>query len=448
MVKRLIRALPVIILVSLFTLLLDHYGWLKSFETDALDRFILLREKVPAQDVALVEIDDDDYLQLFHETSPLDPPTLADLIDAIAKNRPKLIAVDIDTSAAVFKNMKVSPSWPPIVWARGAHETVADNDALVLEGVLGRNGPQTDLSWGIAIMPVDSDSKIRHIQREFLATTGNGSSNSKLRVDSLHWAILRKYCGLTKTDDRCRDLFSFEAARESRDNDLILNLAIDPYAFEPRITASQVIDQAITGNVGGGTPVFLSIKDKIVIIGGDYAVSSDYHFTPSGVKSGADLTAIAVESELSGTGLREAHPFVLVTMEVVAGLALVVFNYFFPTGWKRLLTLAAIPLLAFLGSWIAFSSLALWANFVPTLIATQLHRIYERLAEAKRLEREVQGLRKTLKTYEERVQEEDGSLSGFSVNDHASPTRKPVVEIDENRASGFVADEKDNLENR
>jgi CHASE2 domain-containing sensor protein len=413
-VKRLIRALPVIILVSLFTLVLDHYGWLKSFETDALDRFFLLREKVPAQDVALVEIDDDDYLQLFHETSPLDPPTLADLIDAIAKDQPKLIAVDIDTSAAVFKNMKVSPSWPPIVWARGAHEAVADNDTLILEGVLGRSEPQTDLSSGIAIMPVDSDSKIRHFQREFLATNGSGASNSKLRVDSFHWAILRKYCVLTKTDERCRDLFSFQTNHEQRDNDLILNLAIDPYAFDARITASQVLDQAITGNVGGGTPVFLSIKDKIVLIGGNYAVSSDYHFTPSGVKSGADLTAIAVESELSRTGLRAASPVVLVTMEVLAGLALVVLNYIFPTGWKHLATLAAIPLLAFLGSWIAFASLALWANFVPTLVATQLHRLYEKLAEAKLLEREVQGLRKTLKTYEERLQEESVDPSNSS----------------------------------
>jgi hypothetical protein len=200
--------------------------------------------------------------------------------------------------------------------------------------------------------------------------------------------------------------------REPFDNDLILNLAIDPYSFDARIRASQVLDQAITGNAGGTSPVFLSIKDKIVLLGGNYAAASDYHLTASGVKSGTELSAIAVESELSKTGLRQANHFVLVLMEVVAGLALVVLNYFFPAGWRHLLALASIPALALLGSWIAFSSLALWANFIPTLVATQLHRLYERVGETKRLTKEVADLRATLKAYHQGPQRESIDSSG------------------------------------
>lgn len=418
LVRRLLRALPVIILVSVFTLLLEHYGWLKSFETATLDRFLVLRERVPALDVVLVEIDDDDYRQLFHETSPLEPQTLTDLIDAVARNQPKLIAVDIDTSAKVFTNVKLSQSWPPIVWARGAHQgtlesnqqdtnlRVRNNDALILERVLGRTDRQIDLSSGIALMPLDSDIRIRHFRREYLATNEEGSSNPGVRTDSFHWAIVKKYCDLAKVDERCKTLVPSQAVVDHDEDDLILNLAIEPSAFKAPITASRVLGEANTGNAAGSSPVFLSLKDKIVFLGGKYEASSDYHETPTGIKYGLDLTAIAVESELSGTGLRNATHLALVVLEILAGLALVVLNYFFPHGWKHLIALAAIPLVALFGSLIAFSSLALWANFIPTLLATQAHRLYDKLAEAKKLEGEVLDLRRRIKDYEHGIAED------------------------------------------
>jgi CHASE2 domain-containing sensor protein len=423
MIKRLLKALPVIVLASCFTLILDHYGWLRSFETGALDRFFLLREKVPAHDVVLVEIDDADYLQLFHETSPLDPPTISDVIDAIAKNEPRLIAIDIDTSAAVFRNVKVLSQWPPVVWARGAHQ---EDKSLVLEGILGNNDRHQDLTSGIAVMPVDSDSKIRHFQREYLATLPNGKDDSIVRVDSFHWAIVKKYCEIARTDDRCKKLFAGEVTREAADQDLILNLAIDPYAFDPHIRVSQVLDQANTGNPGGVPPLLLSMKDKIVLLGGNYAAASDYHLTGNGTESGTELAAIAIESELSGTRLRHASHFVLVIAEVIAGLALVFLNYFFPIGWKHLLALASIPVLALLGSWIVFSSLALWVSFVPTLIATQFHRLYDSLAETKRLKKEVVDLKAAMAAHKQdsRNGEIEDPMTSETVADNSGKAEK------------------------
>jgi CHASE2 domain-containing sensor protein len=410
--RRLLKALPIIALVSLFTLALEHYGWLRSLETAALDRFFVLKAQVPASDVVLVQIDDQDYQQLFHETSPLDPLTLADIVDAIAKNQPRLIAVDIDTSANIFKDMKISSSSFPIVWARGAHQeecTVGCNNLslvppaqqkFVLEGVLGRKDPPAGLPTGIALMPLDSDSQIRHLQREFpIAASQNGSSQ-KGKVDSFHWAVVKKYCELMPQEKKCATLTPVDTG----ESDLILNLAIAPYAFDPPLRASRVLDESRTGNVNSQTPVFLSIKDRIVILGGTYEASSDYPQTLTGVKHGIDLTAIAVESELSGTGLRNASSLVLVTLEVLAGLMLVVLNYYFPVGWKHLIALTAIPFFALLGSFVAFSSLALWASFFPTLVATQVHILYEKLRKAKLLERQVEELQRRLNAYAQPAQ--------------------------------------------
>lgn len=429
---RLLRALPVIVLVSLLTFVLDHYGWLKSFETAALDRFFILREPVPVKDVALVEIDDDDYQQLFHETSPLDPETLSDIIEAVAKNQPRLIAVDIDTSASVFKDMKTSPDWPPVIWARGARQggaeggggpgmsLLADEGVFVPERILGRAEPSPpSLLTGIALMPLDSDSQIRHLQREYPVKNGESALTGAGKADSFHWAIVKKYCELTKGDGRCEKLLppQIDNAKHG-EGELILNLAIDPYAFEKPIKASRVLDEARTGNVSGGSPIFLSLKDKIVLLGGKYEASRDYYETPTGTKYGLDLTAIAVESELSGTGIRNAGHFTLIILEVLAGLMLVVLNYIFPHGWKHLIALAAIPFVALFGSFIAFLSLALWANFIPTLVATQIHVLYDKLAEARQLEREVLDLRSRLKSYEQSAQDSPADES-------AHPDAKP-----------------------
>lgn len=438
MVKKLLRALAVIILVSCFTLLLDDFGWLKSFETAALDRFFLLKENVLPEHVVVVAIDDDDYNQLFHERSPLDPPTLADLISAISRNKPRLIAVDIDTSAKIFQDMKPSPDWGPVIWARGAHESLGtddggsnDDDTLILEGVWGRAEPPSDLLTGVAIMPLDSDSRIRRFQRQFIVNGAVGSASHQRNVDSFHWAIVKKYCELAQSADACKNATLPNPSDEH--GDLILNLAIEPYAFTP-IKSSQVLSEWTAGAASGNPPAFISITDKIVVLGGTYQASGDYHYTPTGPKFGVDFTAIAVESELSGTGLRKvAHKFLL-ALEVLAGLILVILNFLFPSGLKRFVALASIPLLALIGSLIAFSSLALWANFIPTLAATQLHGLYDKLAERKQLRREVTELRRRLDACEQVAQKRkpDPSIDsaadlGQKVDETESEQKESVV---------------------
>lgn len=437
--KYLATALPVIIGVSLLTLALDYYGWLERFETGALDRFIILQERVPASHVAIVEIDNDDYEQLFDEKSPLDPCTLYDLIDAIALNQPKLIAVDIDTSAKVFKELKTqncqdlknksggdtrapakvskelksNSEWPPIVWARGASEGVGakqesgdhseNEEIFVLEKVLGEESAPPNSLTGIALLPLDSDNQIRHFRREYPIASGQTTSQPPAHADSFHWAVVRKYCELSQNNKRCEKLFGPQAEK-SDEHDLVLNLAIDPYAFETSIRASKVLAEATPENLDTGTPAFLSLKDKIVILGGKYDAARDDYDTPVGMKHGVELAAIAIESELSGFGIHRVNHFVLIILELLAGVLLVALNYKFPRGWRRLIALAAIPIFALLGSYIAFSSLALWANFIPMLMGVQLHFLYDKLAETKHLEKEVQGLQQRLKQYEQPVQ--------------------------------------------
>lgn len=397
----LLRAVVVVFIVSLLTLALDRFGWLRGMETAALDRLLILKERVPARDVVIVEIDDADYEQLFHETSPLDPDTVTDILDAVAKSQPRMIAVDLDTSARVFKGMSLSRGGPPVVWARGARpfeekgggRSRAGVEVFTPERILGRDEAPEGLTYGIALMPEDADSLMRHFERTFPVAAGGGAAPAE--ADSFHWAVVRQYCALSAGDPRCARLFPPGGGRGGGDEagHVILNLSIDPYAFDRPVRASAVLAEANGGEVSTASPTFLALKDKVVILGGKYAASRDFYETPLGVRYGVDLSAVAVESELTGTGIREANHYVLFALEVAAGLALAFFSYYFPHGRGQVAAVVGIPLLALLGSLLAFSSFAMWANFIPTLFAAQVHFLYDKLWEVRRLERELKRLK-------------------------------------------------------
>jgi CHASE2 domain-containing sensor protein len=430
-----VRALVVVVAVSLLTLVLDHFGWLRSLETAALDRLLILKERVQAHDLVVVEIDDADYEQLFHETSPLDPETLRDVIDAIAKNQPRLIAVDLDTSARVFKGMKLSPDWPLVVWARGARahgekdgaagRPRGGEEVYVLDRIMGSDEAPAGLTSGIALMPEDSDSQIRHFERAFHVVPGNATAAESHAADSFHWAIVKAYCAGQADDRRCERLFPPHAAHaEGEAGHLLLNLSIDPYVFDAPVRASTVLAEANAGEVSDISPTFLALKDKIVLLGGKYESSRDFYETPLGTKYGVDLSAIAVETELSGTGLRHANHYALLALEVAAGLILALLTHLFPHGRKHLLALAAIPVLALFGSLIAFSSFAMWANFVPVLFAAQIHFLYDKLAEARRLESEARELKS------------GSGLHGSGADAKVEPSAEPAAESPDNAVAG------------
>lgn len=118
--KRLLRAVPVLIGAFLLTFLLSRAGLFRQLETYTLDTQMRLQETPHDSDVAMVLINDDDYGKIFQGKSPLDPANLQKLINTIARGRPRVIGVDIDTAGPEFRALQHPPEWPPIVWARNA----------------------------------------------------------------------------------------------------------------------------------------------------------------------------------------------------------------------------------------------------------------------------------------------------------------------------------------
>jgi hypothetical protein len=153
--RRLRRAVPAILIAMLGTYALGLMGTLQKVE-----RLILEAQMAGAprqsSEIAIVEITDQDFHNIFGGERPLDPEELERLIDAIALSRPAAIGVDIDTSDPRFRELDIDPDWPPVVWEREIYPAGAayDGDVEPLD-VLGGQDPGLNRSSGIPALRDD-----------------------------------------------------------------------------------------------------------------------------------------------------------------------------------------------------------------------------------------------------------------------------------------------------
>lgn len=361
--KRLLTALPLIVIVMLATLFLEGAGWLRGFETHTLDAGLRLMARHHAsEDIYIVRISDADYDFLFHRQSPLDGRALYDLLAAIAAGRPAVIGVDLDTAdVSLPSNWGSPPRWPPIVWARAAG---GEGEEIEAFGVLGGSNP--GLLSGLSLLPRDPDGIVRRYRRRFRV----GGEE----LDAFPWAVARAYCGLAehRTDLTCRN------RAKSAPGDWLLNVFAERYEFEHLnaahvMQASQGPDWATEGPLHG----------KIVLVGGCYKAARDEYITPFGPMAGVALMAQALQSDLRGSAIPPGSLPIILLVDVVGGLTLVLLHEWRPVGigW----TLLAVPVIALLSSFFAYHSLAYWATFAPVLVGVFLHEFHHHLSEHRAL---------------------------------------------------------------
>lgn len=354
--KRLLRAVPVFLGAFLLTLVGSRAGFLRGLETYALDTMMRLQAPPTESDVAIVYIDDADYEKMFQGKSPLDSARLLELIQAIARGRPKVIGVDIETRSDQFREFETPQGLPPIVWAQDGVFSNREGK-YHLFNVLGRKNSAT-LS-GPVVLKLDSDGAVRHYTR-LIAT-------QKEDLPSFTWAVVSEYLPDKKTLNASKD-------------ELLIRFAGDPKgSHRVRLTASRVLDISDGQGWQSNSP----IKDKIVLLGGAYA-ASDEHATPVGWMLGVEVLAYSIETELQGGGIRPPRSVDILALGVLAGLALCLLFQHFSVGKALLLSIAAVPLLSIACSLVAFRSTAYWVYFVPVLIALLSQQVFEQAKDYRR----------------------------------------------------------------
>lgn len=325
------------------TLIVGSVGLFRTLETPVLDLLMRVRSGQQRQ-VVTVRITDNDYRNYFHGKSPLDPEKLRKVIGAIAKGRPAIIGVDIDTSGPEFREFKPDPDWPSIVWARGALYSHR-NERFQLLDVLGNQYPEP--SSGFVAFELDPDDTIRRYVRVRPANDGKAD----FLAPSFPWAIVRQLPNKRGT------------LQETQEELLI------KFHGEPKHTTGFNFDMetVLDASEGEGWRINGPLTDQIVLLGGDYGVQ-DEHKTPVGWMLGVEVMAQIIGTELAGGGGKAPSTFLRVSLAVFSSLLLVLILSSFKSHKKIILCILLIPLLAGISSYVAFRSLSQFPTFASILV--------------------------------------------------------------------------------
>ena len=361
--QRLLSASPVIAGSILLTLLYSNTSLFRSLETLALDFTMLVRELEGNSDVVIVRITDSDYQKYFGGKSPLDPAEVARVITLISSARPKVIGVDLDTSHEAFQSLTPAPDWPPVVWARGATYSNVQGK-YVLSGVLGRNMPVAP--HGLVTLGLDSDGSVRRYARWYDTDAGP--------APSLPWVMLNKFRNVELTPPAASDLNKELLVDYAGPAQLLADYAgaaKPEYLF--RLPVWRLEELSEEGGLVGRNP----LENKMVILGGDYAVQ-DEHDTPVGWMIGAQVLAWITETELRGGGREPIGTAAVVLLAVFDSFVLLLLIHLFGLRMTLLLSVVLVPAMAVLLSLLFFGSVNHAATFLLILIAVLAHQTYEK----------------------------------------------------------------------
>jgi CHASE2 domain-containing sensor protein len=384
--KELKGAAITIVSIALSMAALEYTGLLAGPEGWTEDLWLRMagsRQPPISDAVVLITIDDATYGECFHGQSPMNPDMVFSLVDQVRQLPASVIGVDILTdspqTATAYQALaaKAEPAEPKVVWAAAVdgnkYDAAVPNffgwlfgepTELVIKpsSVLGFDPGELDLKgilWGPAVYAPQEDEKLRIFPRELGVSAD--PKNSNLSVPQETWArvIGDIYC---ERDLSCRQ-FSPErrevflpwgaGALMLKVHDFFSCPAASPRGFTITRQKLDYLKQRTAG--------------KIVLIGGSFAGSGDFHPTSRGISPGIEINAHAVEAEISGSGLSEVKPYLNFLMDLITGaitlLALFALQRFWP-GAHWFLPLAAslgaavvlwLAILLFLGKYYIFS---------------------------------------------------------------------------------------------
>lgn len=353
--RRLVGAIPFIVAGILLTLLYSNTALFRQLEKSALDLQMLLRKPPESSNIVVVRVTNKDYQSpdMFRGKSPLDPAKLQELIGAIASAKPRVIGVDLDTSAEGFQTLKPPPEWPPVIWARGANYSNVSGK-FVLSDALGGNN--TYLCCGLVTMKVDADGAIRRYMRWYDTDAGP--------MPSLAWAILEVF--------RKGDVRASEPSNLNEDF-LISYVGAPKYSPVSEMEASQVMEMSRRGNWAEDN----LLRDKMVLLGGDYAVQ-DEHETPTGWMLGVEIIASVIETEQRGGGRQPIGRPTILLLAVIDSIVLLLVIHVWGLGKSLLISVVLLPALALACSLLVFGSTAYVGYYILILSVVLLNQVYEK----------------------------------------------------------------------
>ncbi|MBV9404633.1 MAG: CHASE2 domain-containing protein [Acidobacteriaceae bacterium] len=336
------RSLPIAIGLVIFIQGVEYFGWFASWN-GRLFNYILANatsrsEQMGSRPIVVVEIDDQDRSRCFGPHPPLNASRVFNLVAATAAAQPKVIGVDIltddETTMQIYQSKLASLSQlsPTVVWASGetskpdksfepafpAWLMGARNDfpvkpTRVLGVEPGELSEYPQITWAIPVYPTDEGTSIRRLPRWIWASAD--PQNSERREWERTWprVIAEAFCNGPCTEEAADEIY-------------ITYGGTAPRCFLMRdLAACGEGDRVQTGNSSWND--FQSVaKGNIVLIGGIFHDSGDFHRTPLGLSTpGIIVNAYAVKAELLGNGLRDVRQPLAWMLDLLFGIVIIAF---------------------------------------------------------------------------------------------------------------------------
>ena len=330
-------SLAIVLALALGMQAIEYYGWLAGPEGKLMDRLLSAESGMAAESpILLVEIDDEAYSKCFQETSPMNPQAVAGLVAGIASDpKPWVVGVDILTDSEIHKDeyrvlestlrtlrpkivwisgtetskYEVAPFWR---WLSGAQDELVVKPTPVLGFAPGELAERPKLEWGLPVYPRDEDSGVRRFTREIQLSAD--PEHSSMREPHPSWAriVAGEFC---HSGAKCNDASGEEV--------LVSYSAPAPQFFR----MLELFTCSAPGQVAPGGPKWAEFvtraQRRIVLLGGTFRNSGDFHETPIGRKPGLLINAYSVQAELDGSGIHEARRPVALLFDFAVGVIIV-----------------------------------------------------------------------------------------------------------------------------
>jgi CHASE2 domain-containing sensor protein len=354
------------VLVAVATLLTVglHESWIvRKVEESNLAALETLLSHPHDSQIAIVEIDDQDYKSLFHNTSPLAPEKVAVLINAIDAGGAAVIGVDIDTSEWTREQLGKVKTHVPVVWAKQG------------------NGPDNE--------EVDSF--------DCLASDDTHAPSIILTVDG----ATRRYHRYLNCADGPKPTFTTLLLRRAHK----LNAELDkdtkelpvPFECKPEDLMLQSASTLFLKNDYADMHARQPFQGRIVLLGGGFRAGRDERITPFGQMQGVEVLANILQAEIGGRRIRSAGPVIFVFADLLVGFVLVYAAWILQQrcrAWSLLVMLVATPSCVVLVSMICFAAWRYYVSFAPVVAGLLVHLLVEDAYELHCLRTEVVQLKK------------------------------------------------------
>jgi CHASE2 domain-containing sensor protein len=359
--NRLFRALPVIGALAILTWVFGHLGVIHKLETVVTDAEMRLNGPPKDSTVAIVDLDDEDYRDIFGSTSPLNPERLQKLISQIAKGEPAVIGIDIDTSSSQFATRFRLQRWGShIVWERELREIpeeVTEHDNLQPLEILGgqKNIDSSKNSSGLPLLFDDAEDKVTRRYRRSISTRIG-------TIPSFPFAVAKAYLQskpetLTKLEDSSRDfLIRYSGDRQG--------------SYRLHLSARKI--EGLSEHWPEASP----FRGGIVLLGGSY-LGQDRHDTPIGQLSGLEVLANVIETELAGGGEKPPSRTVLFLLELFEAFVLILLFHVLRFRFALFWSIVLIPAMAIICSMLAYGDAGHLAQFALILLGLLIFELYE-----------------------------------------------------------------------